>query len=301
MFQKPSFLRQKNFGCLAVKCIVRYINIVTKNINKMGKPTLDMYAFVQAAFDHFNNELFNSQLPQPMLSFQREKRVFGYFAASRWQDGSGGKVHEIALNPMYFITHKPLELMQTIVHEMCHLWQHEFGTPSRTGYHNKEWADKMEAIGLMPSSTGQPGGKRVGQQMSDYPLPGGRFYQACVSFAAAGHQLPFVDAYYAKAVNNAQIRQISETLSLELNQAFSENSSTNELNEVASLIQQALATPFTELFDLSANEELNQAQQQMAAKKTKVCYQCPECGIKLWGKPNLSIICGECQLELIND
>lgn len=153
----------------------------------------------------------------------------------------------------------------------------------------------------MPSSTGQPGGKRVGQQMSDYPLPGGRFYQACVSFAAAGHQLPFVDAYYAKAVNNAQIRQISETLSLELNQAFSENSSTNELNEVASLIQQALATPFTELFDLSANEELNQAQQQMAAKKTKVCYQCPECGIKLWGKPNLSIICGECQLELIND
>lgn len=27
---------------------------------------------------------------------------------------------------------------------------------------------------------------------------------------------------------------------------------------------------------------------------SKVKYQCPECGMNVWGKPDLSIICGSC-------
>ena len=27
---------------------------------------------------------------------------------------------------------------------------------------------------------------------------------------------------------------------------------------------------------------------------SKVDYECPECGMKVWGKPHLSLICGEC-------
>jgi len=41
----------------------------------------------------------------------------------------------------------------------------------------------MESIGLMPSDTGEPGGKRTGQRMSDYPIEGGAFYLQCVVFA----------------------------------------------------------------------------------------------------------------------
>lgn len=70
-----------------------------------------------------------------------------------------------------------IAICQTLVHEMCHLWQSEFGNPSRTGYHNKEWALKMESIGLMPSSTGIKGGRKVGQKMSDYPISNGLFSQ----------------------------------------------------------------------------------------------------------------------------
>ena len=40
---------------------------------------------------------------------------------------------------------------------MTHLEQAHFGKPSRNGYHNKEWADLMERVGLMPSDTGAPG------------------------------------------------------------------------------------------------------------------------------------------------
>ena len=30
----------------------------------------------------------------------------------------------------------------------------------------------------------------------------------------------------------------------------------------------------------------------------KMKYVCPECNIKLWGKPNLNIICGDCNTAL---
>jgi len=81
-------------------------------------------------------------------------------------------------HPSYFAVVPLLEVLQTLVHEMVHAWQFHFGKPGRRGYHNKEWADKMEAIGLMPSSTGKPGGARTGEKMADYAIPGGLFMQA---------------------------------------------------------------------------------------------------------------------------
>jgi hypothetical protein len=76
--------------------------------------------------------------------------------------------HEISLNP-------DLLVMSTLGQEQVHLWQKEFGTPSRSGYHSKQWADKMESIGLMPSDTGEIGGKRTGQRVTHYIIPGGPF------------------------------------------------------------------------------------------------------------------------------
>jgi len=59
------------------------------------------------------------------------------------------------------------------VHEMVHLWQHMHGKPGARGYHNKEWAAKMKAIGLQPSNNGMVGGKETGQHMMDYIIPDG--------------------------------------------------------------------------------------------------------------------------------
>ncbi len=76
---------------------------------------------------------------------------------------------------------------------MCHLWQHHFGTPSRTGYHNKEWAAKMREVGLIPSDTGKPGGKDTGQKVSDYLEEGGRFERACTAFLATNAAILYHD------------------------------------------------------------------------------------------------------------
>src|SRR5690606_25171585 len=50
-------------------------------------------------------------------------------------------------------------------------------------------------IGLMPSTTGEPGGDIVGQTMSDYILEDGAFLQACAGIMATGLQLDWVDAF----------------------------------------------------------------------------------------------------------
>jgi hypothetical protein len=78
---------------------------------------------------------------------------------------------------------------------MVHLWQHHFGTPTRRGYHNREWAHRMDGIGLCPSDTGQPGGKRTGQIMSHFIVEGGPFHQAYTTLLEQGFVLSWQQGF----------------------------------------------------------------------------------------------------------
>jgi predicted SprT family Zn-dependent metalloprotease len=141
-------------------------------------PTQQAHAELQAAFDRFNVELFDSMLPDCLITLQRKsKNCFGYYSATRFGQINGkATVDEIAMNPQHFRTQQPIEILQTLAHEMVHMWQHHFGKRKlRHSYHNKEWAAKMAGIGLMPSHTGKQGGKKTGRQMMDYPIEGGPF------------------------------------------------------------------------------------------------------------------------------
>ncbi|PWN60038.1 SprT-like domain-containing protein [Chryseobacterium oncorhynchi] len=143
---------------------------------KNSQPTKEFYNLFNYLFEFYNVNLFQGNLTYPMIVITRNKNVFGHYSFKRWVDSTSTEnVDEIAINPLWFHKYPLTEICQTIVHEMCHQWQYHFGSPSRTGYHNKEWADKMIEIGLMPSSTGKEGGKVVGQKMADYPIVSGRF------------------------------------------------------------------------------------------------------------------------------
>jgi hypothetical protein len=153
-------------------------------------PTAEQFAAYQGMAEYFNEQLFGGQLPPILLNFSRQgRRTRGFFAPYRWEKGAA-TTHEISLNPQLLRERTPLETAATLVHELCHLWQFSFGTPSRAGYHNREWARKMEAVGLMPSSTGEPGGRRTGQQVSHYVLPGEAFARA-FEMMPAEYRLPW--------------------------------------------------------------------------------------------------------------
>lgn len=131
--------------------------------------------------------------------------------------------------------------------------QYEYGKPSRNGYHNKEWANKMESIGLIPSHTGKEGGKKTGQNMSDYPQKGGKFL-ATLNKLPESYKLPFVsiEGDYRQRLNSIPLTN-GETIASETQ------------------------TP------------------PKPKKKNKTKYTCPECQANIWGKPNLNVICGNCQ------
>jgi predicted SprT family Zn-dependent metalloprotease len=141
-------------------------------------PTPKQAAAYQAMYDHFNEKLFRGALAPVLLNFSRKANTLGFFAPERWVGDRKRTHHEISLNPAYLATREPREVASTLVHEMVHAWQEQYGEPSRTGYHNKQWASKMESVGLTPSSTGMPGGARVGQRMSHYIEDGGAFARA---------------------------------------------------------------------------------------------------------------------------
>jgi len=149
-----------------------------KPTNRIDKPTLRLYVPLQAAYDHFNAKLFDGTLPNCLITLRNTGKEFGYYAHERFgQEVNDGHTDEIALNPVHF-GRGAEEVLSTLAHEMAHLWQYHFGKPSRNGYHNKEWGDKMKEIGLHPSDTGAAGGKETGQRVSHYIIEGGAYQQA---------------------------------------------------------------------------------------------------------------------------
>jgi SprT-like family len=163
----------------------RSYNPVTKSITQLE------YGGLQKAYDFFKGMLFHERdLPDVLITYQRKARSFGYFAPDRFKPrvGERGR-HELALNPDGFRDRTDKEILSTLVHEMCHVWQQQFGTPPRRAYHDREWAAKMKEVGLQPSSTGMIGGKEVGQHMSHYIIPSGAFDQAYEQLANSGWKL----------------------------------------------------------------------------------------------------------------
>lgn len=142
------------------------------------KPTRETYDPLQQAYENLNRSLFEGELPNCLITLQRSKKSYGYFCGDRFGRADGTLTDEIALNPSHFRDRPQEEVLATLAHEMVHLWQHHFGRPGRGRYHNREWADRMKAIGLQPTSTGTEGGDETGDVMGHMILPDGPFDRA---------------------------------------------------------------------------------------------------------------------------
>ncbi|MEM9043497.1 MAG: SprT-like domain-containing protein [Pseudomonadota bacterium] len=177
-------------------------------------PTTATYAAITKAFRHFNLTLFENRLPDPLFVFQRGRSFKGYFWAGIWNEKGGcEKADEIALNPDLLSTRSIEETLSTLVHEMTHLEQQHFGKPSRSGYHNKEWAGLMERVGLIPSETGQPGGKKTGQRVTHYIDEAGAFAAEVALLIENGFTIPWeaIDTRSEKAEKRKKAKAASKS------------------------------------------------------------------------------------------
>ena len=197
------------------------------------------YASLEDAYRFFDEKLFGGVLPDCLIVLHRKANSRGYFIYERFESRGGidDKPDELALNPDAFIGRSDIEILSTLVHEQAHVWQHHHGDRPTGGYHDRQWAEKMESIGLMPSSTGQPGGKRTGKKMTHYIIPGGRFEVVAAELFDGGFKLNW----------------------------------------------QSPSAPAKE------------------KPKSKVKYTCGCCGLNAWAKPDVHLMCGECEITLTSE
>jgi hypothetical protein len=174
-------------------------------------PTAETYANLDAAFNHFNAELFGHRLPSVLFTLTRKRKYHGYFWAEQFKHrADGDNTHEISLNPDSM--DRTLDaVLSTLVHEMTHLEQQEYGTPGSKGNHNKEWVGLMERVGLIPSNTGEPGGKQTGRQMTHYVEEGGAFEVSMQNLLASGFTLPYFTQPRAAAEKKKDLSKVKFT------------------------------------------------------------------------------------------
>jgi SprT-like family len=235
-------------------------------------PTEQAYDELQRAYDFFNARLFDAQLPSCLITLQRNKRTMGYFRRDRFVDFNGVKTDEIAINPEYFAIVPIEEVLATVVHEMVHLWQDHFGSPGRGKYHNQEWADKMTSIGLIPSSTGAPGGRQTGDHMMDFPAQGGLFLKACRELLKKDFKISWYDRFPAMMP--------SASMNIASNDQFS---------------GEDLAISGT--IPAMVNSNLSLVSRAID-NSNRMKYKCRECAAQVWGKPALNIVCGDCSCAM---
>ena len=263
------------------------------------RPTEVAYAELQSAYDFYNDHLFEGALPSCILTFQRERRTMGYFSYQRFRNpGTGAWSDEIALNPEYFPLYPMLEVLQTLVHEMVHQWQYHHGKPSRTCYHDRQWADKMENVGLMPTDTGLPGGKRTGQKVADYAIPGGRFELATSQLLAQGFQISWLDRYPIAPPRS--IAAFHAAGALDDSGSSEDSAPSDEANE----------TPSIRTFEAASTTSLAQLHPGIGLverptgtnRSNRDKYTCPGCSVSVWGKPKLRVKCADCdELMLVDE
>lgn len=133
-----------------------------------------VYKQIYKAFRRFNRHLFDNELPPCLIEIHRHRRKErGHFIPGVWlETNSQGEIikekDEISLNPKTFKHRTTEEILSTLVHEMCHQFQHHFGKPGKNGYHNREFARIMKQVGLIATETGKEGGKSTGYKVTHY-------------------------------------------------------------------------------------------------------------------------------------
>lgn len=164
----------------------------------LATPNFEIYGVFDFAFARFNRDLFGNTLSRPVITLSRKgRRTTGFLRAERFQRvGSDQTTCEIALSPSEF-SHPLTEVMANLVHQMVHLWQVLYGAPSRAGYHNSEWAQRMTAVGLRPTSDGTSSGKATGQSVSQSLIPGSPFDHSLQNLIAGGFEIAWREALEA--------------------------------------------------------------------------------------------------------
>lgn len=303
-------------------------------------PTMAQYEALHSAYERLNRELFQGTLRPVVFTLQRSSKYSGYYSHNRMASRSDPdrEASEIAINPDAIAGRPDYFVLRVIAHEMCHAWQYHYGKPGRRGYHNQQFADKMEEIGLIASDTGRPGGKRLGQRMSEYIVTDGPFDRLARAMTQGQDpwRLDWDDAVSRENLQHIQppIAVPGKDVHIVVNDhgdpklVLSEPgapppppppadavepqpddtadgaSAENAIPEALHSLLPEAETPEQDIFVVYIDDQPVRLARNVPRRKKKVYrhkYQCPQCAMTVWGKPGIAALCAEhlVPLELV--
>jgi len=172
---------------------IHFVSYNAKITGDFDATTLELFGALQNAYNDFRKHLFNNRLSKVVLTLNRDSHSWGYYQHRGWV--KEGSINRPEINNPFGLYRESKIVMSTLVHEMVHHQQYQFGKPGRGRYRNKQFAQLMIAVGLVCSSTGRPEGKQTGDRMSHYLDDAGAFAKV---FAAMPKEylLPFKPYYH---------------------------------------------------------------------------------------------------------
>lgn len=265
-----------------------------------GTPTIEFYNRLDEAFNFYNENLFENKLDPVFFTVRsgetkdKTTRILGYY----WKKVFAHKdnpISEIALNINAFSDRSLLDILSTLVHEMTHQWRDEVSTepPSKheiDGGHDDIWANKMMQIGLIPSNTGIPGGKKTGKKMTHYIDENGKFSQVSKNLIKSGFYFNIFDSYGSQINKSNSFVKISPINTLiEQKWLEDEDEETKEtLKKALNIMASDPNVVQVDITDLTIPVKIKKPRE----KKFK--FICPSCKTAISGPESFSAICLNC-------
>ena len=133
---------------------------------------------LKKAFDYYNEKLFSGKLEDCYITIQKSRHWSGYFKPKShvMRDGET-KCHTICIESTSFFDRDERAVASTLVHEMMHLWQYQYGKYPKTPTHNKEFIKKLEFLGFKAVKL-----DKTGRKMTQEVKEGGLFARANEDF-----------------------------------------------------------------------------------------------------------------------
>ena len=156
------------------------------DIKYRTQATMDL---CQSVYDHFNQRLHGGLLHGAQFSFQPLRKSLSKFKAAQIIDDQDQIHDQIILCSNQQMSADPLKVLAAIDDAMISQSQYMNGKTGRDNYRNRERAEMAKEIGLYPSSTGEEGGKEIGDCISYYIIEGSPLQQAAQELLAGGFKM----------------------------------------------------------------------------------------------------------------
>lgn len=230
------------------------------------KTSTELYAKIQKVIDELDATFFSGKgkqkIPELVFAINNQCRacVTAFVSPDALYDKvNNRKLQYMGINPKH-LNRDMSDILATICHELCHIYENAYIHIPRGGYHDKQWEELMKDCGLNPVFL-----NKCKTAVSTKVVEDGNFAKFVAKFKENHGEDYFNIVEYSSIVEH----QTKVTLGIE---------DDDEDDDI----------PKADNADKPVKKY----------NRNKIKYTCPDCGMHLWGKSNLSVICGECNMKL---